>query len=299
MTMRTRLRRAAYFVAGTFGVLAAAYGVLVLVASSQPPRPAHDFFTAPVRNLAHRGGGMLAPEATLAAFAAAAEAGTDVLEMDVHLSADGALVVIHDRTVDRTTDGSGAVGELRLDELRALNAGHRFRGPDGEFPYRGERVAIPTFEEVQAAHPDLPFVVEMKTLDTAEPLCRAIREAGREDRTLVAAFGRESLERFRSVCPAVATGGSFGEVVVFLAMSMGRIAGLYHPPFDALLVSETSGPLRVVTPGLLRSARQAGLPVIVWTVNRAEDMSRLLALGVDGILTDDPATLAAVIAASP
>lgn len=299
MTMRTRLRRAAFFVAATLGVFAAAYGVLVLVASTRPPRPVHDFFAAPVPNLAHRGGGMLAPEATLAAFAAAAEAGADVLEMDVHRSADGALVVIHDRTVDRTTDGSGAVGELRLEELRALNAGHRFRGPGGEFPYREEPLAIPTFEEVQAAHPDLPIVVEMKTPDTAEPLCRAIREAGRESRTLVAAFGGESLERFRGACPAVATGGSFGEVVVFLVLSLGRLAGLYDPPFDALLVSETSGPLRVVTPRLLRSARQAGLPVIVWTVNRAEDMQRLLALGVDGILTDDPATLSAVIATSP
>ena len=296
--MRTRLRRAAFVLAGALGVLVATYGVLILVASTRPARPAHDFFTAPVGNVAHRGGGMLAPEATLPAFRAAARAGADVLEMDVHLSADGALVVIHDRTVDRTTDGSGAVGELRLEELRSLNAGHHFRAPDGGFPYRGERLAIPTFEEVQDAHPDLPFIVEMKTLDTAEPLCRAIRDAGREDRTLVAAFGAESLERFRGACPAVATGGSFGEVVRFLALSRGRLAGLYDPPFDALLVSETSGPLRVVTPGLLRSARQAGLPVLVWTVNRAEDMRRLLALGVDGILTDDPATLSAVVATS-
>ena len=111
--MGTRLRRAAFLLAGALGLLAATYGVLVLVASTHPPRPAHDFFAAPVRNLAHRGGGMLAPEATLAAFEAAARAGADVLEMDVRLSADGALVVIHDRTVDRTTDGSGAVGELR------------------------------------------------------------------------------------------------------------------------------------------------------------------------------------------
>ena len=296
--MHPRLRRLAFFLAGTLGVLAAAYGVLVLVASTRPPRPVHDFFTAPVRNVAHRGGGLLAPEATLAAFGAAVRAGADVLEMDVRLTADGALVVIHDSTVDRTTDGSGAVGELRLEELRSLNAGHRFRAPDGSFPYRAERLSIPTFEEVQTAHPDVPFVVEMKTLDTAEPLCRAIREAGREDRTLVAAFGGESLERFRGACPAVATGGSFGEVVVFLAMSLGQLAGLYAPPFDALLVSETSGPVRVVTPRLLRSARRAGLPVFVWTVNRAEDMQRLLALGVDGILTDDPQALSAVIAAS-
>ena len=296
--MRTRLRRAAFFLAAALGVVAAVYGALVLVASSRPPRPVHDFFAAPVPNVAHRGGGMLAPEATLAAFEAAARAGADVLEMDVRLSADGALVVIHDRTVDRTTDGSGAVGELRFEELRSLNAGHRFRTPDGDFPHRGDRLPIPTFDEVQAAHPRLPFMVEMKTLDTAEPLCRAIREAGREHLTLVAAFGGESLERFRGACPSVATGGSFGEVAVFLVLSLGRLAGLYDPPFDALLVSETSGPLRVVTPRLLRSARQAGLPVFVWTVNRAEDMRRLLALGVDGILTDDPAALAAIVAPS-
>ena len=279
-------------------MLAATYGVLVLVASTRAPGPTHDFFASPARNVAHRGGGMLAPEATLAAFEEAAAAGADILEMDVRRTADGALVVIHDRTVDRTTDGSGAVAALRLEELRSLNAGHRFRGPDERFPYREEHLAVPVFEEVQAAHPDLPFIVEMKTPDTAEPLCRAIRSAGREERTLVAAFGGESLDRFRGACPGVATGGSFGEVVVFLVLSLGRLSGLYDPPFDALLVSEMSGPFRVVTPRLLRSARQAGLPVLVWTVNRAEDMERLLALGVDGILTDDPRALARVIATS-
>ena len=296
--MSTRLRRAALVLAGTVGFVATTYGVLVLVASTRPPRPAHGFFASPTRNVAHRGGGLLSPEATLAAFRSAAAAGADALEMDVRLTADGALVVIHDRTVDRTTDGSGAVAEMRLEELRALNAGHRFRAPDGDTPYRAEPLAIPTFQEVQAAHPDLPLMVEMKTPETAEPLCRAIRDAGGERRTLVAAFGRESLDRFRTACPTVATGGSFGEVVVFLVLSIGRLAGLYDPPFDALLVSETSGPLRVVTPNLLRSARQAGLPVLVWTVNRAEDMERLLALGVDGILTDDPLALSRVIATS-
>lgn len=294
--MRSRLRRAAFLFSGCFALLAVGYGILVFLASTRPSRPAHDFFEAPALNLAHRGGGILAPESTLAAFEAAAEAGADVLEMDVRLSADGRLVVIHDATVDRTTDGSGRVAALRLEELRVLNAGHRFRGPDGQFPYRNQQLRIPTFEEVQAAHPGLPFVVEMKTTDTAEPLCRAIREAGRGSRTLVAAFGAESLDRFRSACPEVATGGSFGEVVTFLAMSYGRLAGLYDPAFDALLVSETSGPLRVVTPRLLHSANQAGLPVIVWTVNRADAMERLLALGVDGILTDDPATLSRTVA---
>ncbi len=294
--MSVWLRRAALVLLVLLAMLAVGYGVLLFVASSRPSRPTHAFFRSPARNLAHRGGGMLAPEATLAAFGAASAAGADALEMDVRRTADGALVVIHDALVDRTTDGSGPVSSLSLDQLRALNAGYHFRTPDGEFPYREEPLAVPTFEEVQDAHPNLRFVVEMKTSDTAEPLCEAIRAAGRELRTLVAAFDRDSLERFRGACPTVATGGSFGEVVTFLAMSLGRLAGLYDRPFDALLVSETSGPLRVVTPQLLRSARRAGLPVIVWTVNRPEDMQRLLALGVEGLLTDDPATLSAVIA---
>lgn len=293
---RGRFRRALFFLAGTLAVLATGYGVLVLVASTRPPKPVHDFFGTPVRNLAHRGGSMLAPEATLAAFRAAAEAGADALEMDVRRTADGALVVIHDALVDRTTDGSGPVASLRLEELRSLNAGHHFRGPDGTFPYRAKPVRVPTFDEVLASHPDLRLVVEMKTPDTAEPLCRAIRAAGREMETLVAAFDRESLQRFRTACPAVATGGSFGEVVTFLALSLGRLAGLHDGAFDALLVSEVSGPLRVVTPQFLRSARQAGLPVIVWTVNRPEEMRRLLDVGVGGILTDDPAALSAALA---
>lgn len=294
--MGVRLRRAAFVLLGLFATLAIGYGALLFVASARPPRPGHAFFKAPARNFAHRGGGMLAPESTLAAFEAAVAAGADVLEMDVRRTADGALVVIHDALVDRTTDGSGRVGSFDFAALSALNAGYHFQTPAGEFPYRETPVGVPTFEEVQAAHPNLRFTVEMKTPDTAEPLCAAIRAAGRELQTLVAGFDRESLTRFRAACPGVATGASFREAVTFLALAYGGLGGLYGGAVDALLVSETSGPLTVVTPRFLTAARRAGLPVIVWTVNHAEDMQRLLAFGVDGILTDDPATLAAVIA---
>ena len=290
------MRRVVRGALGVIVVFAAAYGALILAASRRPDQPPHPFFRAEVRNLAHRGGGRLAPESTLAAFRSAAEAGADALEMDVRRTSDGELVVIHDARVDRTTDGSGEVAGLRFEELRTLNAGHRFRNGAGEFPYRSDPLAVPRFEEVQAAHPDLPLVIEMKTPDTAEPLCRAIQAAGQELTTLVAAFDGESLDRFRRACPRVATGGSFREVATFLILSFGGLAGLHDPAFDALLVSELSGPVRVVTPRFLRSARQAGLPVIVWTVNDAAEMRRLLELGVDGILTDDPATLASVLA---
>ena len=268
----------------------------MLLSRSRPPRATHPFFGVPARNFAHRGGAALAPEDTLAAFAASSAAEADILEMDVRLTADGVLVVIHDRLADRTTDGKGPIAEMGFAELRRLNAGHRFQTAEGRFPYREEPVPVPTFDEVQDAHPDHRFVVEMKTADTAEPLCRAIRSAGREMQTLVAAFDRESLERFRGACPGVATGAAFWETVAFLAMSYGRLPGFYDGGADALLVSENSGPLQVVTPRFLRSARQAGLPVIVWTINQPTDMKRLLDLGVDGLLTDDPAALAAVLA---
>ena len=289
-------RRVALALLGLLALLGIGYGLLLFVSNSRPPETPHVFFRTPARNVAHRGGGKLAPEATLAAFRAASAAGADVLEMDVRRTADGALVVIHDALVDRTTDGSGPVASLRLDELRRLNAGHHFRTPGGAFPYREDPLPVPTFAEIQEAHPDLRFVVEMKTPDTAEPLCAAIREEGRELRTLVAAFDRESLERFRAACPEVATGAGFPEVVTFLALAYGGLAGLHDSAADALLVGETSGPLRVVTPRFLHAARRAGLPVLVWTVNRPEDMERLLALGVHGILTDDPATLSGVLA---
>ena len=211
----TWLRRAAIVLLVAFGATVALFGVLAALDAARAPKPRHEYFGTPLRNLAHRGGGANAPEATLPAFAAAAAAGADVLEMDVHLTADDALVVIHDASVDRTTGGSGRVAEMSLAALRALNAGDRFRAPGGGFPYRDAPIPVPTFAEVLEAHPDLPFVVEMKTAATAKPLCRAIRSAGRESRTLVGAFAQASLDRFRELCPEVATSASFAEVSRF------------------------------------------------------------------------------------
>lgn len=283
------------FVWGFIG-LVAAWAALTVFSRARPAPSPHPFFRSEPRNYAHGGGARLAPEETLVAFATAREAGADVLELNLHRSADGELVVLHDRTVDRTTDGSGAVAEMTLAELRALNAGHRFPGPDGDWPYRESPVGIPTLDEVFAAHPDIPIVAEMKVPETALPLCRAIEAAGRRESVLVAAFSTGALDAFRKACPGVATGAGMSEAAVFLALSVLRLPGLHRPPPDALFLSEAFGSLRVVTPTLLAAARRAGLPVVVWTVNEEADMVRLLDLGVSGILTDDPATLERVLA---
>ncbi len=274
---------------------AALYAGLAVWSCSRPAPPPHPFFTEALVNIAHRGGALLAPEETLAAFDAAREAGAHALELDLHLSADGELVVFHDRTLDRTTDGVGPLAEKTLAELRTLNAGATFRGPDGGYPYRGEPVRIPTFDEVLDAHPGIPLFVEMKVPEAALPLCRAIRAAGREDEVLVAAFSGDALAEFRGACPGVATGAAPGEAVWFVLLALLRLPGLHAAPPEALLFPEAVGPLRVAAPTFLRAARRAGLPLLIWTVNDRSDMIRLLDLGVDGILTDDPATLAGIL----
>ncbi len=280
------------------GAIAVAGGwfLLAVVADSRPARPVVSFFNPPVRNLAHRGGSLLAPEETLAAFAAAVRHDVDALEMDVHLSRDGELVVFHDRTLDRTTDGSGEVAGRSLAELRELNAGHRFRDREGRFAYRDDPVGIPTLTEVFAAHPGQRMVIEMKAAAAAAPLCEMIQRAGKSGEVLVGAFEQAALDVFRELCPDVPTGAGFTEAAGFWGLSLLGLEGLFRAPADALLVSEGIGAIRVVTPRFLRAARRVRLPVIVWTVNRAEDMNRLLDLGVDGILTDDPAALSDVLA---
>lgn len=116
-----------------------------------------------VEVIAHGGAQGHAPGNTLPAFALALEQGADTLEMDLQLTADGEIVVIHDGIVDRTTDGTGAVVDLTLAELRQFDAGYGFEDVDGGTPYRGQGVTIPTLTEVFETFPETPMIVELKT----------------------------------------------------------------------------------------------------------------------------------------
>jgi len=174
-------------------LLAAIILVLVLNAMAQPAesRPFFSDYPASVLVMAHRGGKGLWPENTLYAFREAARAGVDVLEMDIHSTKDGVLVVIHDATVERTTDGSGEVQSYTLEELRKLDAGYRWTNDDGKtFPYRSKGIQIPTLEEVLSTFPDIRLNIEIKPPDVriAEKLCNQIRAAQSSSRVLVASF---------------------------------------------------------------------------------------------------------------
>ena len=250
-------------------------------------------------NFAHRGASALAPENTLEAFRLAVEAGAGGLELDVHMSRDGELVVIHDASVDRTTDGSGAVAGMTLDELRGLDAGYRF-SPDGgrTHPYRGRGVGIPTLAEVYEEFPAAFVNIEMKEAQPGveEAVMEVIRDAGAEERTLVVSNRHGVVRRFRRLCgDRIPTGASRREIRDFYLLSRLRLERSMCPPYVALQVPLDYRGIPLVTPRFVEAAHSRGVRVDVWTINEPGEMRRLLDLGVDVIMTDRPEALTGVL----
>jgi glycerophosphoryl diester phosphodiesterase len=250
-------------------------------------------------NLAHRGASTLAPENSIEAFRLAVEAGAGGLELDVHMTHDRQIVVIHDATVDRTTNGSGAVSELTLDELRGFDAGHNF-SPDGgpARPYRGRGIRVPTLGEVLEEIPGVAINIDIKAGSPGieETVFGVLREANASGRALVVSTPHDVVKRFRKVSGGdVSTGASRWEIGVFYFASRLRLELLIRPAYDALQVPLRHRGIPVVTPRFIRAAHARGVRVDAWTINEAEEMRRLLDLGVDVIMTDGPGTLAEVL----
>jgi glycerophosphoryl diester phosphodiesterase len=218
---------------------------------------------------AHRGGSKLAPENTIAAFDRGLAAGADGLELDVHLSRDGVVVVHHDRLLDRTTRATGLLRERTAAELAPLN--------------------VPTLAEVLARYPAARVIIELKesSADLARAVIDDVGRAGAVDRVCLGSFSAGVLRAARAIDPRVATSG--GRMDVRLALyrtwcylSPGRV------PYQAFQVPEISGSTRVVSPRFVKLAHKAGIAVQVWTVDEPEDIRRLLDWGVDGIISDRP-----------
>ena len=259
-------------------------------------RPGHPYFAGAPLLMAHRGGAKLAPENTMAAFRRAVdEYDADVLEMDVRLTADGRLVVIHDETVDRTTDGTGFVRETMWDQLRRLDAGYRFRDLSGAFSFRGRGVRLPLFEDVLDAFPQMRVNVEPKAAEAAAPLVAAVRSRNAEHRVLVGAVREATRKGART--HRGPWGASRRQLAPFWFVHRVPLAGRWYVPrADAFQVSERWGAFPLLTPSLVREAHRRNIPVHAWVVDDPEEMRRLLAWGVDGIQTDRPDLLASVLA---
>jgi glycerophosphoryl diester phosphodiesterase len=215
--------------------------------------------------------------------------------MDVHMTADGEVVVIHDPLVDRTTDGAGAITSMTLSELKELDAGYRFT-PDGgkTFPFRGKGITIPTFREVLEAFPSTPMNIEIKVDDpvlTAKFLALLEHFSRFTDVTvlvLIAAEKDRLANRVRASEPRAVTGHSYWEVARFLLLSRLRLARFFTPRGPALQVPDRNKWFRVTTPTFIRAAHALGLEVHVWTINEESEMRRLLTMGADALFTDFP-----------
>lgn len=247
--------------------------------------------------IGHRGAAALYPENTLHGFLrAASECQVDMIELDVRASADGHCVVIHDASVDRTTDGTGAVEDLTLEELRRLDAGYRFT-PDGgrSYPFRGQGIGIPTIDEVLAALPTMRFVVEVKEGRVQRPLLDALVEARATDRVIVAGERHEDRALLFAEYPGPVS-GSVEQLIRFSVLTRLRLDWVWAPRIDVASVPEMWKGRRVVTPRMIADFHRHGIAVQVWTINEPEDMERLLDWGVDGIVTDRPDLLRQVLA---
>ena len=241
------------------------------------------------RVFAHRGGSALAPENTLAAFEHGLRVGADGLELDVHLSADGVPVVVHDPTLDRTTNATGPVAARTAAELARVDAGWRFAGPRGDFPFRGQGLGIPALRDVLLRHRGVPIIIEMKIDSEAMALRVAadIVAAGAEATVCAAGYGGTSAAAVRRVLPQVATSATHAEVRLAVYRSWGGWP-VKRPPFAGYQVPEHVGRIRIVSPRFIRHAHAAGLEVQVWTVDTEGDMERLLEWGADALISNRP-----------
>lgn len=259
-------------------------------------RPGHRYLAGAPLLIAHRGGSLLAPENTLAAFRQAIEWWrADVLEIDVRPTADGDCVVFHDSTLERTTDGAGPVSDRTLAELRGLDAGCRFT-PDGgaSFPFRGTGACVCTLAEVLQAFPAARVNVEVKDTRAQAAVLRSIAEHRAEHRVLVAAGDTRNRSLFRGYAGPVSAGGQ--ELYAFYALHLARLARFYRPPVDAFQMPErTLAGRQVLSPRWIAEAHAHNVAVHVWTVDDPADMERLLDWGVDGMITDRPDRLARVL----
>jgi glycerophosphoryl diester phosphodiesterase len=232
---------------------------------------------------AHRGGAAGGVENSMLAFQQAVDLGYRYVETDVHVTSDGVLLAFHDRTLDRVTGVPGRIASLPYSRVREARIG-------GSEP-------IPTLEDVLGTWPQLRVNIDVKDMAATGPLVEVIRRTGSVERVCVAAFSERRVAVVRrALGPDLCTALGPSRVALLRAASTSRLAGLLAPrSVPCAQVPDRVGPLRLVTPKLVQLAHRHGVRVHVWTIDDADEMRRLLDLGVDGIMTDRIETLRQVM----
>ena len=261
-----------------------------------PDAPSKNYYTNIHRPLviAHQGGDGIWPGDTMFAYENAVKIGADVLEMDAHITKDGQIVLMHDEKVDRTTDGTGLIENLTLDQLKQLDTAYQWSNDDGKtFPYRGQGIQVPTLDELFQKFPQMRYVIEIKLTQNPidKPLCDLIRKRNMQDQVVIASFHDEAMQNFRATCPEVATSASRGEVTTFVILGKVFLSGLVLPQYQSIQPPydpAESKNIPIMTQRFIREAHAKNIAVEPWTVNDPELMKQYIEWGVDGIMTDRP-----------
>lgn len=251
----------------------------------------HPFLADPPPLLiAHRGAAGDAPENTLEAFALAVELGCRYLETDAHVTRDGVVVAFHDHRLDRVTDRTGAIADLTIDEVEAADAGHAF----GE-PYRGAGVKVPRLETILTRWPHARVNIDPKADSTVDPLVALLDRLDAWDRTCIGAFSDARIARVRALSGGRACTSMGPRAVATAKLAAAATGRMPRLGADCVQVPPRQAGVPLVTARFVSAAHRAGLPVHVWTIDDPGEMRRLLALGVDGIMTNRPRLLRDVL----
>lgn len=296
--IRQRRRFKWLFITGIIlGVIVLAWTVIYFLPVSKNGA-LHQFDRKKPLIIAHAGGADLAPANTLVAFENASEIGADVLEFDIHMTRDGHLVSIHDVSVDRTTDGTGDVNDMTLEEIQALDAGYRFEDLDGEYSYRDEGVQIPTVDEVFEAFSDTGMLFNVEIKDTndpnlfnemAEKLWSLIKEYDLEEKVITVSFDQEIVNIMLDVSSGHAlVAGGRGEITKFVVLHKLFLNGLYAQHVNALQIPTSDSGINLKDRKIIRGAQKRGMQTHYWTIDDKKTMQELIDLGADGIMTDRP-----------
>ena len=240
--------------------------------------------------IGHRGADAVRPENTIASFEHAIALGVDAIEFDVRLSVDGVALVHHDPDTSRTCGTALSIEGSRSADLRALDAGETFARAD----WQSTDARIPLLDEVLELTRDLPLIIECKTVAAVAPVVRALAAHDASHRAVVGSFLDAAMIEARAA--GVRSGAARGDMIGLVLRNLIRLAPR-AVPFDVMCIPERASGITLPIARLARWGRGLGVPVHVWTVNRADDANRLWDVGVTGIISDDPATILAARAA--
>ena len=241
--------------------------------------------------IAHRGASAFAPENTLVGFERAAAFGAEAFELDVHVTADDQPVVIHDPTLDRTTDRRGAVASMTYDAIRDADAGARFTTDRGAtFPFQGRGVRVPLLADVLGIFPDTPIIVEVKTVASAPAVKRVVAESGAAGRCILASFDERALAPFDA--PPWTRSASRAETLSLLSRALvGRAS---RPPrYRALTIPTRFNGIPIPMRMLAAAGQRVGCPTHVWVIDSPEVARTLWHDGVAGVITNRPGAMLA------